>query len=632
MTLGRIFIAAVAEGEAFDNVAHARTDWDVIEYTLSRQDENSFWQCECEVIPTGGSVYRPLGRSLVHISEEVDGVVRHVFTGRVEGWPVGSTNKPVTLTIKGKPAVVYLAAAGADVTGAAAERYDQTRWIYSSPDLVAIKALETINDDPWFVFSDPTDKRTPEMVLASRSALLHWTRDDTAPVLADLLQGDGEIDIADNYIDGSLEFDQPSQPIANVEVTIRAEWANALVVRVNLAESLQDRGIPPYFGSLSSTDWSSFPRVGTKVGDWTVTRSAITPMGGPANVSITAPVVDAPAAQNMDLDASNTAATRPLTFQRRFYAIDLEAATVLKANRRETLKFRLSWGGQDIAGYQGTTEKVELECRNLRRNADDVPQWPGAGTQIPGNVVVQQDGSLWKSLVPHVARASLYMDMDKWDPLLVDGSPVGGEVVPVFFGGIATIGAITPSGNQQLVTRTPIPGLSAIRYALLQARAKIISGVRIVKASLSVPWEDVRDITGRELLTVTLSNGRRMTGKIVSVSAQLVKGICTIQIAAAPGNGGQEPVIGRPDYPYVALTTPGIVSSDIVNSYSAQEAALAALQASNAKVDFARAIEQIPTRFVIDLAPTSGTAELPVDLDLGTFFFDCESMVDLSND
>lgn len=595
MTLGRIFIALVDEGEAFNAGTHARTDFDAVEYRL-KWAEGDFWSAEIDIVNVVGGVFRPGSKRRIHISEEVDGVVRHVFTGRIEGWPIGPAGRALTLTAMGRP-----------VDAVSAE----------------IAALAGINDDPWFIFTDPGAPRTAETVLAARSALLHWGRDDAAPVLVDILQGQGLIDVGGRHIDATLQFDQPSQPIGSVAVTIKAEWPQAVPVKVDLAAALGGDG---YFGTISAPDWSGFPRAGDKIGDWSVIRSGVSVRTPPGGVSEYSAAFTGTASLNRSLDVGKATTPTSIQFRRMFFDIDLVAVSMLTANRRETLTFTLSWAGQEIAGYQGTTEKVELECRDLRRD-DNVPDWQ-AGVAINGGQTVRYDGALWLCLQGHVSSTSLYADFDKWDALLFDYSPSGGQYLGLFFGAPALLQAQGLSGGIQSVVRNPPPNLFALRYAMNQARAKLISGIRIIRASFQVPWQDVRTITGRERVRIVDAAipGGEMVGKVVDISADLVLGVATITIAAAPGNGAQEPAIGIPTYAFPGPNTQGILSAQVVGSYDQQEAVIDQAGSGN---DLVALAESLQTTFDIQLAPTSGQADFDVSINMGTFTFDTDKMIDL---
>lgn len=597
MALGNFFIALVDDTEVFDPAIHARADFELGNARPS-WSEKDFWSIECDIVKPQGSIFKG-GKSRVFLSEEVDGQVVHSFTGRIVGWPFGGGAATAKITIRCKP---------------------------RDAEQVEMQALAHIDDDPLRMFSDVSDKRTTETVLAARSALLHWGRDESPPVLVDLLEGDGFIDIGDNFIEGSLTPLEAADYVSKVEVKITAEWQQSLPLVVNIANAM---GAGGSFGTISSDIWDDFPQVGDSIGDWTVVQSAVTPQGGPADYSRE---YTGNGKSNRKMQASTDDDPSTVRFRRCFFDIDLVAVSVLAANRRETLTFTLAWGGQEIAGYEGTTEEVTLEVANMRRDfvTGQDPEWV-SGVAVAAGQRCVYDGASWICTVAHITGPSLYNDFDKWDPLLVDWSPSGGQAAHAFFGAPQLLSVNTPNGHNQQVVRIPTPGFQAALYGLRQARAKMVDGMRVLQESFDVPWEDVRDITGRERVRIVDPSlpGGEMTGKVVSISADWISGVATITIAAAPGNGGHEPVVAIPVYPVAPLFTQGIIHASITNQYQDQEAALAAYE-SPADFDLTKVVEQqLGTSFNVILSPTSATPDLDAAVSLGTLSFDTEKMVDL---
>lgn len=598
-TIGRRFIALVPEGEAWNPVTHARTDLNVVSHQLSKSDEAGFWTMEFEIEWEDGVTFNPGSNRCVHFSEEVGDTVEHVFTGRLEGWPIGAAGKTIRLNAVGRP-----------VDSEAAE----------------IAALAGINDDPYFLFSDKTDKRTSDTVLASRSALLHWTRTDSAPLLTDIIQGSGFFDIGDNFIEGTLELDQPSEPVSRVDVTVKAEWQADVPVRIDVAGLMPGGGT---FGSLlNAVDVQDIPQEGSQIGDWTVIHSNLTPTGRFGY----SPEYSVDNKSNRAI--SGTAGTEPtkIKFARNGYDLDLVVMAVRKANIRETLTFSLAWGGQQVTGYEGTTESISLECRNMRIDSVSAPTPEFVPySYVHGGDTFMYDGVPWRCVQSHQAGGTLYDTFDKFDPLLFDFSPSGGPTMGVFFGAPVVLSGSGPSGQVQTIYRDPTPGIRAIAYALLMARAKLALGVRVIEASFEVPWEDVRTITGRERIRIAdpAIPGGEMTGKVKSVDANLESGRVRITIAAAPGNGGIEPVAYIPTYASQGLAPAGVLQASFQNTYTQQEAYLASLPGSSSSEDLIGKLKDVATKIDIVMSPASGTAEINTPINMGTFTFDTDKMVDL---
>lgn len=594
--LNRIYIAMVDEDDDFDPAVHNRYDYQAVDYTLSKDAEKSFWMMKVDIVNPGGGLFRPGQKRRMHMAEDVNGVVTHLFTGRVEGWPLGPVGRVVSLTVMGKPATIK----------------NDAGVIISSAETVEIAALAGVNDDPWNLFSEPGAKRTSDVVLAARPEVLHWSRDDTPPVLVDILEGDELIDIGEGYIEGTLEFDDPPDtPIAEVDGTVSAQWVQCVLASRNLSVE---------FSTISSPDWSRFPRAGETVGDWHVLSSEVDQTG-----SSFSDYFDGAATKNKSLDATETGNSIPMRFKRLDFDASATLVSVLSANRKETVTFKLFWAGQDISGYSGETGEVNLECGNLHNDAV-VPPFQ-SGRPYGALDLVKAEGIMWRARFDVPGAASIYDNLDSWEPLLIDNTPLGGVAVNYFFGQPSVI----TDGGDTYITRTPPPGLSAVRFAMGQAKAMLIKGVRVIKASFEVPWEDVRTITGRERIRIADPEipGGEMTGKVVSVSASLISGRCKITIASAPGTGPVTPLVMLPVYEYWILGTPGVIRNQVINGYHAQETALAAYEYPS-EYDLNQVVEnQLKTRFLFEMAPTSGTAEYSTVINLGNFNYNCDAMIDL---
>jgi len=633
--LDMIYIAAVDEGEAFDPVTHARHDFDAISYTLRKPGESDFWSCDVTVDNPGLGPFRPGAKRRVHISEHCsDGVVRHVFTGRIEGFPIGLKKKQVTLTFMGAP----VAMTPAEVLAAGLLTDPRTQ--------AEIDALAAINDDPWFLFHDQTEKRDSATVLAARYAALNWQRDDTAPVVVDLLEGAGLIDIGQGFISGSLSFEQMSQPISQVDVKLSAQWEQVELITDDVGNA-----IGPFFSNDDVANKVKIVGVGDKVGEWTIVQSGIEQLSAGAQQLFDIVEYGVPAGETtMDMDFT-------LTLAKNEYRPHIWAIAIGTARRTETITFSLSWGGQPVAAYNGKTDSISLECRNLTGRVHAPPHQPG--TQYDMGAIVQVDGMLYQANTAHDAGATIYVDWTDWDPVLINGiDPLGGACAEWFFKAPSIITAQLPPKDvpdgwpavtTQTVARNPDPGFSALAYAWGQARAKLLSGVRIVKASFEVPWEDVHAVTGAERIRIADSDipGGELTGKLVSVDADLVRGTAKLTIAAAPGAANAFPGAAIPDYGTVMLGGGGIVSINVKNDFDEVfNHALSYYKPASTKVDhqtstkstitrpeyFSTAIdyvERTDTEIKFAMSPVPRGVDLKVDIPLGVYLIDCDRMIDL---
>ena len=287
----------------------------------------------------------------------------------------------------------------------------------------------------------------------------------------------------------------------------------------------------------------------------------------------------------------------------------------------------MQWAGTDLSDSEGLTEKIELSCSNLQGRYQPV-EWQAGVAKAQGQEV-SADGLAWRCIEPHVGGASIYHDLDKWDPMIVNGiDPLGGSYAPVFFGAGANISAATPNGNLQVIARDPVPGHSAILYALNQAKAKILSTMRSVTATFEVPWHYVRHLTGSERVRIADANipGGEMIGKLVSLECSLVDQQARLTIAAAPGKGTPSGTLAQPNYTYPGIGNTGVIRAEVINDREQQQQALLQLPVTT---DFQAALASMATRLEVEMAPVpkGGNAEVPIDL--GTVLVDCDTMIDL---
>lgn len=633
MRLRDIYLYLADNNEVFDPEdaeTYAVRDLDIVDVEVSKNDEQSFWTASVKVRNPGGGWYSPTAKTRAIITErdQETGEILHVITGRLEGWPVGMAGQIVTLTLM----------AAAPITTPDNESDGSVKREDLEDD-----ALDGISDDPYSLFTRTavTERRSPEERLGGRYAALNWPRNDTtAPTLVDLVAGDGYLDLAGNWIEGTLSFQQSStQPTTKVEVTISAEWENSFLQVIDLADAVTgdislpdnpmiDQGV---FGTLNNS--MRIPlNLGDKIADWTVIENGVIELD-PAGYSIDplSPEYETSVRVSPKNDPSVKKAyveTYERRFQRHILQLFLKVAGVVTARRKETVTFTVAWGGQLPSNFQGVTDKVELSCSNLRGYIEYPDHAPGIAYGVGARVMI--DGLKWEAATAHISSDNFYADIGYWFPVMLDeAEPVGGPAMPYFFGAPEEISVNLPNGGVKLIFRSPAPGLTALRYGYGQAIAKMMNSLRL-NASFDVPWPLVRHLVGSERIRIADPDiaGGEMVGKIVSISASLISQRAKITIASIPGKDGTVPAIAQPVYGFRALPLGRCTGASIAKDYTWQEAMLEAHQYP-LRNDLLALIGSNPTSFNFSLSPIPKGGDLEVTIPMGTYVVDTDKMIDL---
>jgi hypothetical protein len=608
---------------------------------LTWRDEDSFWQLNVTVLNVLGGFFMPKGKLRCFFSEKSAGVWKLRFDGRMKIAPFGTSGFLIDLEFQARPKIIHVDVGTGQqliqdqdtvarrVLCGETVAFDSTVGAYGTK-YVRGGAHET---DPWFLFTPlekilPFDTRKAEEILSAETTKLHWPRLGGDPVAVDTVFGNGTtIDLGARFVAGSFKFQDIQTPITRVDVTMKAAWDQKILRIARIEQASQDTDA--IIGTLSGGDWSNFPRPGTKVGDWTVTRSSVQqvpPSNGATGYSV---AYNLATSANGSMDASaGPSITR--SFQRFFFDFDLELQGIQTIKRTETLKFSVFWGGQIAAGFEGETSKIDLTCDNLRYDNFYPSFTPGVFIGAGG--IVRFDGLLWQATQAHVMGSSVYAEIDYWQVVLVDQSPIGSPEAGVFFSAPAQITASKNDGGVAIVNRNPIPAVSGIRYALNQAIARIADSVRI-PSTFDVPWEFVQDITGQELISVTPAdmNGKKVVGKVTSISVDVHKGIATIGMASNPGTGGANPSVSQPQYGAGLVPYAGIISFDGVNDYLQQEAYLSSL-AQPISVNVQQAIESMKTGYSLRMTPISNESSIDRQIYGGQYHWYGPQQIDLGTD
>jgi len=616
-----IYAYLADEGEYFVGEKNAVRDIDIVDVKPSKNDESSFWSYEVTVRNPGSGWFVPFAKRRLIISErdQEDGSLHHVGTGRIQGWPVGPAGELIRLTVSSAPPVLTSQNANDSIP---------------KQEELEDFAMYGISDDPYGLFSRAAggERLKPEERLGARFSTLHWKRSDLEqPVLVDLANGSGFLDIGANWIEGTLKFDEFNpKATTRVEVVLDAEFEQTYLQIIDLMQGLVNNMLDKGVFQTLNPEFSMKKALGDKIGDWTVVQNVLT-AGNPATYNLD-PLTRSYSVSrktHVKMKAGKKAApdTTPIevAFNRFVNIIDLKVAGVVTARRKETIRFAVEWKGQNASGYQGVTEKLPLSCSNLRGFVV-YPDWQ-SGTGYGKGATVMVDGLKWQSIEPHVAGGEFYADIGKWMPLVLDvNEPLGGPGIDRFFSRPAVMTAQLLNGVQQIY-QIPAPGKTAVDYAFSRAKAMIFKTVR-GGVSFDVPWWIVRDLVGTERVRLTDPQNGTVEGKVVSISASLVGQRATVKIAPMPGKGTPSNTISQPDYPYPPTPTGRCYQARIINDGGTVENQLANFQYPQ-KVNLSKLIEDNKTQFDFSMSPLPKGADLSVDWDMGTYLVDAAKMIEL---
>ncbi|MBO4169557.1 hypothetical protein [Cereibacter azotoformans] len=200
MSVGQVFFAWVADGEAFDAGVHAREDEDVFRLTIS-ESEGEFAVATIEIRNPRAGLLSPARRQRCFISAELDGVVALLFSGRVVGPPAGLGRETIEIEVIGRP-----------------------------DDWQAVQAafVEQLKLDPRYhpALVAEEDRSDLTAVLEGYSALPRWDRVTGELSLAALTNEGTQpvIDMTDHVMDDSLDVTFGGSPVTTVVVELDLTW------------------------------------------------------------------------------------------------------------------------------------------------------------------------------------------------------------------------------------------------------------------------------------------------------------------------------------------------------------------------------------------------------------------------
>lgn len=525
-SMGKAYLAYVSDTAVWNPAVHS-VEMDLIRSLRFTFAENQAWTATIGIVSRNGALQNNGRRRVLISTDDSDSPTgkRLLFDGFIRSWPSGTPGKDLSFEANTFP--LNLLAAKQAATAA----YDPDPWGLINGLGRVVNGLN----------AGPGNYRQPEDRLGASYALIHYSRFGRAPQVVDLIQGDGTIlDIADNFVDGTLVMSTPPDPITTIFISCTANWEQAQVRTIDLGSTRpvgsfglgQEGQGPGEYLFLNSKDWArDWMRPGDSIGGWNVVESGYRRLD---TVDYSNEFLAEPQA-NKGFTAGQTNPFS-VTFRRFHEQFDLVVQGVQRAQRQETVQWRLDWVGQAPGGAIAKTDRIDQTLQSLR-GPTGFAEWQ-SGVQVNEGDVVSVEGILYQANEDHVTGdlgattddtgsttrgVSFYAERQLWNPVLIDHSALGGPGWDRFFGQPEQIsGENGGTGSTLIITRTPTPGVTALRYLHLQAVARMAQSMRHT-LSFDVPFDFVRTLDGREIVSISGDQvvGGQLFGKVTAMTFEM---------------------------------------------------------------------------------------------------------------
>ncbi len=457
------------------------------------------------------------------------------------------------------------------------------------------------------------DTRQLHEALDAIPSLVHWSRTTRRPTLASIVGGGGAArDLGTRWAQDSLRIVRKPPPLKRVDVTVSAEWTQALIGEFDVGAAITaaagEGGLSTLTPDALAKDW---PKVGSDLGGgYLVSVSSLEAAPAPDG-AVAELVTHQPVAAGRGWRPGATVA-REVRLPRTWLTPTLLAAASSSVKRSETVTFSLHNGGQSV----GTgVERIDLRLDRLAFDAA-VPDWR-AGTHYGQGAIVRFAGWLWQAAEPHDAGASLWTDRwfrddggdwkQRWTIIAADASPLGGPGAASFF--------------------TTARGLLSLDHAILAAVSRLAYSQRSWEVTIVVDAFDVLDLSTRDTVRIVSDRipcvGGEVVGKVKSYAFTFAADDAACEIVLAVSTGSGLPGVvgnGRPVSPYdgdvyrvsygppayvVPFAPPlGIAGVEIANDADYQADVL--FRAADAGADLGAALGGAPTAIRVTTLPAGG--------------------------
>lgn len=465
-------------------------------------------------------------------------------------------------------------------------------------------------------FADPCagDLSDPVERLDAIPSLVCWSRTTRQPVLSSAIVGGGGThhDVGTNHVQGRCQVKRNGKPLGRVDVVISAEWTERRIAEFDVGEMIEEAAgdeLSTLTPEALAKDWAT-PGDDFS-GGYVVSDADLELLDAPQG---TTEVVEfeqaAAAARTFRPGAQQPQAVR---LRRRWLKPVLSLGATSETKRREEVRFSIYNAGQ---GASTDSETLEIKLDNLQYDAG-APDWQ-PNRHVPQGAIERFAGFIWRSLEPHDATDSLWVDrvyeddlgrkVYRWELVIADGSPLGSPMAASFFN--------TPRGRQ------------SIDHAVAAATQRLAYSQRNWEVEIEIEPLDVLGISTCDTMHVLSDRipgeGGEVIGKVKSYSMKLSasQATCTVVLGVSSGSGaaggtaagGRRTVAWGPNWSRVAYVPPayaapyapqmGVAKVTVTNDAPAQIAHLQ--QAAADGRDLGKALDEVPTSIRVTVLPTGG--------------------------
>lgn len=348
MPVGQIYFALVDPLDVFDDQVHNVEDEDVFGLSIS-QSEGSFARAQVEIKNPSEGLLSPNRKERCFISYQDGASVVLLFSGRITGFPNDIGGDTIQLEYIAQP-----------------EDWETLQEAL----LTSLKVAPEYNE--LFIASDRRDDAAE--ILAGRSELLYWTRDNLAVSTSDILEGSQFLDLGENIFYDSVHTDIGDPPVTQINLNIEAQWEQIGTGTVNAGEAIRQEFTnsilaTPQINTLTPLAFEDGWRGVRIPRGYTVEESSLVPEPNnfgseqltPANLrSPTATVTGA----DFPTKLGNTPPSRTVTVPRVWYKGTLVLQAEYQQKRRENATAAVLADTQDFSLKGNKQEDLNLRIQN----------------------------------------------------------------------------------------------------------------------------------------------------------------------------------------------------------------------------------------------------------------------------